>query len=454
MVFYPDNDKRQQRADSLAADARSDWQTYVDNLNRIEESTKEFEESVEKILQKCGKQLEAVLPYEAPPSHFTHEGGFNPHYSRQPYQIPKLITRLIYGTSLATYTIRYMQGGRALYNDLVRIYTLAYLTRNVGPRQGVRISAEAVEEAVQAAGRISSSISWRAGLEVFGPRVFVAGLANFGITVVIELALDFWQEKGAYEELLKMINQMSETRLAINRQRKLTDILNNAVTQSKFRASSCLEGIEKGLYDPQKFDIVEQVFNPFYNEVSTKLSNLQKDCLKELEERDKLIENNYTADDPDMNEIAARVFAPTRLKQIRIKHGWVVDSIQCVLSQNSQNRELIQWGGDGGKTENIDLKDDETITEVRWRAKNFAGVDAIANLTIKTNKNPNGYGPYGSGSNTEDYGEIVAETPKNLEVVSLIGQKEMEYDSNGEIKKEQLHYVEALILVGRQVDQQ
>ncbi|XP_074273979.1 agglutinin-like [Silene latifolia] len=94
------------------------------------------------------------------------------------------------------------------------------------------------------------------------------------------------------------------------------------------------------------------------------------------------------------------------IKEIIVRHGFIVDAIGFVVVDDKTGRISTKiFGGSNGSETKIPLKSDEYITQISGTYGKYQHTNSdnnVGKLTIHTNLNPGGYGPYGRGERVQN----------------------------------------------------
>ncbi|KNA14922.1 hypothetical protein SOVF_102940 [Spinacia oleracea] len=117
-----------------------------------------------------------------------------------------------------------------------------------------------------------------------------------------------------------------------------------------------------------------------------------------------------------------------RFKEVIVRYGSIVDSLGLVVAKRDGTTATFQFGGPGFYEGKVVLKDGEYLTRISGTFGNSSkylpdnGV-LIATMTIHTNLNPNGYGPFGKGIDVENVEKYSSPTLTDGPIVGFLGRK-------------------------------
>ncbi|KMT09550.1 hypothetical protein BVRB_6g130110 [Beta vulgaris subsp. vulgaris] len=127
-----------------------------------------------------------------------------------------------------------------------------------------------------------------------------------------------------------------------------------------------------------------------------------------------------------------------RFTKLTVDSGYIVDGIKFVIAKPDGSTRTVQIGGTSPPTSThfvnqIVLKDGEYLTGV----SGTYGYDIdrkqvdVATLKIRTNFNPQGYGPYGQGKNVENLTAFSSPNITDGPVVGVFGRSDGFIESIG-----------------------
>ncbi|XP_056699733.1 mannose/glucose-specific lectin-like isoform X2 [Spinacia oleracea] len=125
-----------------------------------------------------------------------------------------------------------------------------------------------------------------------------------------------------------------------------------------------------------------------------------------------------------------------RFKEVIVRYGSIVDSLGLVVAKRDGTTTTYQFGGPGFYEGKVVLKDGEYLTRISGTFGNSPkylpdnGV-LIATMTIHTNLNPNGYGPFGKGIDVENVEKYSSPTTTDGPIVGFLGRNGMYLESTG-----------------------
>ncbi|XP_057540484.1 uncharacterized protein LOC130818353 [Amaranthus tricolor] len=113
------------------------------------------------------------------------------------------------------------------------------------------------------------------------------------------------------------------------------------------------------------------------------------------------------------------------IKEVIIRHGYIVDGIGFVVADKNGNTTTKLYGGQGGSATNLTLKPNEYITLLSGIHAKYYNNPAIASLKIHTNISPSGYGPYGLAKNvSEPFNFLTPFLPEDHRIVEFFGRED------------------------------
>lgn len=238
-----------------------------------------------------------------------------------------------------------------------------------------------------------------------GGRVFlVAG----GLSLVFD-GIAALIEKG---QLIEAIRLLAQERVKYYYGLKTLSAL-RAEVEGALKAAQALSDIG-ALHN----ETAKKLFGNILKKVDETIKELQKNIVTDLNKRDKNKGSNpYLTDDPKEFDLSFLKEQTPRLKKIKIRSGWVVDSIECETTDDEQS---IKYGGNRGEySRDILLDHDEYIVQIKWRNGKYQEKNVITDLYIQTSKSV--YGPFGNKTTEVSAGpEIIFNTQKEFRVVRLV----------------------------------
>ncbi|KNA13444.1 hypothetical protein SOVF_116660 [Spinacia oleracea] len=125
-----------------------------------------------------------------------------------------------------------------------------------------------------------------------------------------------------------------------------------------------------------------------------------------------------------------------RFKEVTVKYGSIVDSLGFVVTKKDGTTVPYQFGGNGFYAGKVTLMDGEYLTRISGifgNAPKYLPDNSvvIGTMTIHTNLNPNGYGPFGKGIDIQNVRNYSSPTMTDGPIVGFLGRSGKFLESAG-----------------------